>query len=147
MDEVMKDALNKEIKIGEEHSKWWTSGRYEASDMFTGTATKINNKTIQLDDDVNTNHYAKNLLRTKSRQIILRERHLGDTVMFKGGAGTYFGDIYRLYKTVYSVNNIRLPGTDSSAKSNSREVMADECMKVFDGKRTKIKYLKETNNV
>ena len=141
----MNDALNKEIKVGD-LVYYWHTDYFDQSTMYTGKVTKITPKTVKIDDGQGY-HFPSEILRVESLSIVNRERLVGDMVLFKNGAGLNAGVIIELEAKYYIVSNVHLAGTNPRGSTNIRNVMANECMKVFDGKKSKIKYLKETNHV
>ena len=144
---MLVDALEKEIKVGDEVYYW--DMQYGSYEMYVDVVIKVNSKTIRLEDTGNTNHHPYNLLRVKSREVLDRKRHVGDTVIFKQASYACFGEITRISSyDCYVVNNVRRHRfTNSQYNSKIREVAEDQCMKISDGKKSKIKHLKGVQNV
>jgi hypothetical protein len=134
------DRLGKQIRVGDVVYYW---AKWDFSvQIYKSKVVQIYPKTLKLKTDGLHQHI--NVLKIDSRNILSRTRQVGDTVVFKKGTHTWFGDIIRISPHDYAtVNNIRDNYKNDLFDTTTLELQFNSFIKVFDGKKSKIQVLRE----
>ncbi len=137
------DALNKEIELNDIVFYW--KREYGDIVMKKGRVTKFHVKTISVH---NSEGYipSDKVIRVASRNVIYRDRQIGDTIACKKGAYLCSGRITKEEYGEYLLTDIRRI-CDNKIITSMFGVRYDNCIKIKDGKKSIIRHLKGIENV